>query len=188
MPWIPEDGYAVQYVQTIIEDCTSTNYFGTTKTRRNTDWCIDTKYPYKRLTYPSTSPAGGTGQPLFGEENTDNCPGPWCQVSMEDTPETPLDQGSVDLFLDVSQTHHFKTYLMFRPSNNDSDKESLWVPLLDVTWGWSAFAHRIVDKNDVVPCEKAYQFTGSPPSKSGCAQRMNPDFPEWDCNVLKNDL
>jgi len=188
MPWIPKKGYSVQYVQLIVEDSTSTNFDGTAKHKENSEWCIDTKYPYKRLTYPSISGGGGGGQPMVSGENTDSCPGPWCRISMEDTPELPLEQGSVKVLLDASLIHSFETYLMFRPSNRDSDKESLWVPLAKVAWGWSVEAKRLVDWKDNLPCAASYEISNpSPPADSGCSQSTNPDFPEWDCNVEKND-
>lgn len=188
LPWIPKQGYSVQYVQLIVEDSTITNFDGTAKHKENSGWCIDTKYPYKRLTYPSISGEGGGGQPMVSGENTDSCPGPWCRISMEDTPELPLEQGSVKVLLDASLTHSFETYLMFRPSNRDSDKESLWVPLAKVAWGWSVEAKRLVDWKENLPCAASYEISNpSPPADSGCSQSANPDYPEWDCNVVKND-
>ena len=189
MPWIPENGYALQYVQLIIEDCKSMNYWGREKEKKNEEYCIDTSYPYTRLVYPDAKKKEKSKQSL-GKENIDNCSGSTCQISMTDTPARQLDNGTIDLLTEASMIHSFKTYLMFRPSNKESDNQSFWIPLEMVTWGWSVEAKRIVDVNDnITSCNKAYQIlNSSAPSKSKCSKKTNPDFPIWDCNVLKNDL
>ena len=123
-------------------------------------------------------------------------PGPRCQIRMEDTPELPLEQGSLIVLHKGSITHDFETFLMFRPSNRESDKETVWVPLAKVSWGWSAEVERRKDPNTGeyldwtlnLPCREAYSILSqSSPSDSGCRHSTNPEFPEWDCNVKKND-
>jgi hypothetical protein len=189
MPWIPAQGYALQYVQLIIEDSSSTNFDGTSKHRENREWCLDTKYPCKKLTFPSSSTGQGSGESMGGEGNKDLCQGQLCRISMEDTPEIPLEQGSVKVLLNASLDHSFETHLMFRPSAKDSAKETLWVPLAKVTWGWSVDVKRLVDWKENIPCDEAYTINSrSAPSESGCHETKNPKHPEWDCNVLKNDF
>jgi hypothetical protein len=115
---------------------------------------------------------------------------------MEDTPELPLEQGSILILERAEITHEFETFLMFRPSNRESDTETVWVPLAKVSWGWSARVERRKDPNtgDYLdpmvnyPCRDAYSvLSQSSPSDSGCRHSTNPEFPEWDCNVKKND-
>jgi hypothetical protein len=187
MPYIPNQGYAIQYVQLVIEDGSSTNFDGTSKHKENKNWCLDTQYPYTRQTFPSLQK-----EVKDREKDHKRCPGPWCSISMDDTPEIPLEQpGSSRVLLDASLDHSFEAYLMFRPSAEDSYKESLWVPMTKVTWGWSVDVTRKegLHWTENVPCNEAYTINSqSAPSESGCHETKNPNHPEWDCNVVKNDI
>lgn len=187
MPYIPNQGYALQYVQLVMEDASSTNFDGTSKHKENKEWCLDTSYPYTRQTFPSLEK-----KTQARKEDHKRCPGPWCSISMNDTPEIPLEQpGSSKVLLDASIVHSFQAYLMFRPSARDSHKESLWVPLAKVTWGWSVEVTRKegLHWTENVPCNEAYTINNkSAPSESGCHETNNPKHPEWGCNVVKNDF
>lgn len=193
VPWIPEKGYALQYVQLIIEHSLTTNHGGEPKLEENNHWCLDTQYPYSGRAFSLPDTSGEAGD--ISADGRASCSGPRCLITMEDTPELVLEQGTMRVLYYGAYSHDFESFLMFRPANRESDEETFWVPLEKVKWGWSAVAERQKDSAGEylswmlnLPCREAYTVQhSSSPAESGCSYQKNPDFPEWDCNVKKND-
>jgi len=186
VPWLPEQGYALQYVQLIKEDSSSKDK-GIPIPEKNpqNEWCLDTQYPYisRKFTPPDISGEETVDQSKVEDEGTPSCSDLRCKINMEDTPELPLEGGATTL-TEASLKHSFQTYLMFRPSKRESDKESLWVPMAKVTWGWSADAKRLIHWTLNLPCKESYSITNTlSPLQSGCSHQTTSDYPEWKCVI-----
>jgi hypothetical protein len=149
--------HLLQYVQRIKEE--QLEYHDADYFQKdNKEWCLDTHCPYKKM-----------------------IPTPH-KVEMNDSP-------GYDLGLAIKEVHirdQFETYLMFLPSSNPKGKNSVWVPLKVVEWGWGAAVKRTVDWRENPPCDKntfkfLYGYYTNPTEKD-CKKH-----PEWSCNVKKNE-
>jgi hypothetical protein len=150
--------HLLQYVQRIKEEQLE-HYDIDYFQKTNKEWCLDTHYPYGKM-----------------------IPAPH-KVEMNDSPN------SIHLDLRTNEAHiqdQFETYLMFIPSDNPQDKNSVWVPLKFVEWGWGAVVRRTVDWRKNPPCnENTFKFLYkqySKPIKKDCKKH-----PEWPCNVEENE-
>jgi len=148
--------HLLQYVQLVKEDVLE-NLNGEYWRRFNSEWCHDERYPY------------GGKRTAF-------------KIAMDDTPGSDLGQ----LTKELHEQNKFRTYLMFIPSSNPSDKNALWVPLRLIEWEWAAGVKKGKDLPLDAPCSKdTYRpLYEVPPIVEN--KKSAPAHPEWSCNIKDN--
>jgi|GEM_PF-5274144 len=74
----------------------------------------------------------------------------------------------------------FKTYLMFKPSSDPKDAETIWVPLECVHWGWAVGVHDNPKNPRNVPCNKrSFLFDFKKVWPKRLKPIFLPSYPEW---------
>ena len=123
-------------------------------TNKDDQWYSDKSYPYANLI--------GEGELVFN-----------------DSPGTDLG----DRTKTITEHRQFQTFLMFRPSKDNDDDKSVWVPLKFVTWEYKTAAERVRPGQSSDP--KDFRVTEYQPPNPIEHDWTGPpkEYPQWRDNI-----
>jgi hypothetical protein len=128
-------------------------------TNKDDQWYCDKTYPYANLI--------GEGKLVFN-----------------DSPGTDLG----DQTKTITEHRQFQTFLMFRPSKDNDDDKSVWLPLKFVTWEYKTAAERVRPGQSSTKADpKDFKLTGyQPPNPIEQDWTGSPkEYPQWRDNISK---
>jgi len=126
-------------------------------TNKDDQWYCDKTYPYANLI--------GEGELVFN-----------------DSPGTDLG----DQTKTITEHRQFQTFLMFRPSKDNDDDKSVWLPLKFVTWEYKTAAERVRPGQSSTKADpKDFKLTAyQPPNPIEQDWTGSPkEYPQWRDNI-----
>jgi hypothetical protein len=126
-------------------------------TNKDDQWYCDKTYPYANLI--------GEGELVFN-----------------DSPGTDLG----DQTKTITEHRQFQTFLMFRPSKDNDDDKSVWLPLKFVTWEYKTAAERVRPGQSSTKADpKDFKLTAyHPPNPIEQDWTGSPkEYPQWRDNI-----
>jgi hypothetical protein len=158
-------GHQLEYINLVKEnvvECKDSGVYNMVYrycTNKEDQWYSDKSYPYANLI--------GEGELVFN-----------------DSPGTDLG----DETKTITEHRQFQTFLMFRPSKDNDDDKSVWVPLKLVTWEYKTAAERVRPGQSSIKADpQDFRLTvNQPPNPIEKNWTGGPkEYPQWRDNIAK---